>query len=313
MKAIEAAKQAPVSSEPIPAGPALLPTLPMELGPYDLIEPIGRGGMGLVYLAKHRKLNKRVAIKLLATQFVDRETHDRFEREIAAAGRLEDPSIVLVTDAGQIHGLQYLVMEYVSGLDLGRIARVQKEFSIADVCEIGRQMALGLSAAHAAGMVHRDIKPANVMLDGEFLEPERRPRRGLEAIAEPIPKTVALHARPGLMKMHSQPNQRYPHSFSPPPQSSGVWGRGVRGRFAWKQCPLIPSPSPRSTGEKGAIIRMSFAFKSFSKLFIFRHFHQATPAASRRSGSCLYTSCYRFWDVEALFVVNCYSPEGDIS
>ncbi|MDZ4848251.1 MAG: serine/threonine-protein kinase [Pirellulaceae bacterium] len=145
----------------------LSPMVPQNniLGPYLLLEPIGRGGMGTVYLARHRKLNKQVAIKLLPMHFVDKSSQARFEREILAAGQLQHPGIVLATDAGQAEGLQYLVMEYVRGFDLGRLIRVTPPVSIADVCEIGRQIALGLSFAHAAGMVHRDIKPSNVMLD----------------------------------------------------------------------------------------------------------------------------------------------------
>ncbi|MDZ4851380.1 MAG: protein kinase [Pirellulaceae bacterium] len=136
-----------------------------ELGPYELMKPLGRGGMGMVYLAKHRRLNRIVAVKILPNAFVTADAQARFEREIQAAGKLNHPAIVLATDAGQVDGIQYLAMEYIDGLDLGRIARAVQTISINDVCEIGRQIAVGLAVAHRSGMVHRDIKPSNVMLD----------------------------------------------------------------------------------------------------------------------------------------------------
>ena len=89
----------------------------------------------------------------------------RFEREILAAGRLQHPAIVSATDAGQFGDMDYLVMEYVRGMDLGRLSKSIPTLSIEETCEIGRQIALGLSYAHAQGLVHRDIKPSNVILD----------------------------------------------------------------------------------------------------------------------------------------------------
>ncbi len=136
-----------------------------ELGPYDLIKPLGRGGMGMVYLAKHRRLNRDVALKILPNAFVDDGMRARFDREIDAAGKLKHPAIVLATDAGQAKGIQYLAMEFIQGVDLSRLARIIGPIEIADACEIGRQVALGLASAHACGIVHRDIKPSNIMLD----------------------------------------------------------------------------------------------------------------------------------------------------
>ena len=137
-----------------------------ELGIYDLIRPLGRGGMGAVYLAVHRQLRKQVAIKLLPlVTGEDSDVRARFEREIRVVGRLNHPSIVAATDAGEIDGTQFLVMEYVPGLDLSRLARLLGRLSVADSCELIRQVALGLSCAHAEGVVHRDVKPSNLMLD----------------------------------------------------------------------------------------------------------------------------------------------------
>ncbi|MCS7468946.1 protein kinase [Stieleria sp. ICT_E10.1] len=140
-----------------------------RIGPYELLRPIGRGGMGTVYLARHRDLGKQVAIKVLpAAPSGNDQRLERFLREIRAAGSLEHASIVNATDAGQHDGVHYLAMEYIDGLDLSQIARAVK-LSVADACEVVRQAALGLAYAHAEGIVHRDIKPSNLMLrrDGE--------------------------------------------------------------------------------------------------------------------------------------------------
>lgn len=136
-----------------------------EFGAYELVRPLGRGGMGAVYLARHRQLGKQVAIKLLPVR-AHRDDHfvARFQREIRAAGELEHVAIVNATDAGQHEGTHYLVMEYIDGLDLSRIARAVGKLSIADACAIMRTIALGLSHAHSVGIVHRDIKPSNMML-----------------------------------------------------------------------------------------------------------------------------------------------------
>lgn len=136
-----------------------------EIGAYELVRPLGRGGMGAVYLARHRQLGKQVAIKLLpARAFRGDHFAARFQREIRAAGELEHVAIVNATDAGQHEGTHYLVMEYIDGLDLSRIARSVGKLSIADACAIMRTIALGLSHAHSVGIVHRDIKPSNMML-----------------------------------------------------------------------------------------------------------------------------------------------------
>lgn len=136
-----------------------------EIGPYELIQPIGNGGMGLVYMARHRKLDRYVAMKLLPAHHPTPDARLRFEREIIATGRLHHPSIVAATDAGHFRDMDYLVMEYVRGMDLGHLGRLLPCLSISETCEIGRQIASGLSYAHGLGFVHRDIKPSNVILD----------------------------------------------------------------------------------------------------------------------------------------------------
>jgi serine/threonine protein kinase len=145
---------------------ATVPEKPSKfVGPYELIESLGNGSMGAVYLARHRQLGKQVAIKLLSPRpFRNDQFTARFQREIRAAGALNHPSIISATDAGQSDNVHFLVMEYIDGMDLSQLARLTGPFSIANACSLMHSVALGLSHAHAAGIVHRDIKPSNLML-----------------------------------------------------------------------------------------------------------------------------------------------------
>ena len=137
-----------------------------EIGPYELIRSIGQGGMGYVMLARHKHLDKEVAVKILpSTPWRVPTEEARFQREIRAVGKLEHPSIVTALDAGEYQGTHFLAMEYVDGLDLSRLAKALGPLSIPDACELIRQTSLGLSYAHSQGIVHRDVKPSNLMLD----------------------------------------------------------------------------------------------------------------------------------------------------
>lgn len=157
----------------LPSPPTLLPAplgKPAQIGAYELLQSLGRGGMGQVFLARHTNLDKQVAVKLLFPRpshaGLDAENLiSRFQREMRAAGRLNHPTIVSATDAGQENGTHYLVMEYIDGLDLSRLAKATGPLEIADACDLTRTVAQGLSHAHAEGIVHRDVKPSNLMLD----------------------------------------------------------------------------------------------------------------------------------------------------
>ncbi len=136
-----------------------------ELGDYRLQEKLGEGGMGAVYKAVQTKLDKVVALKILAKgRIEDQEAIARFEREMKAVGRLDHPNIVQAHDAREIEGTSVLVMEYVDGMDLNELIRRTGPLPVADACELILQAAVGLQYAHEHGLVHRDVKPSNLMI-----------------------------------------------------------------------------------------------------------------------------------------------------
>ncbi len=138
---------------------------PQQLGEYELLDKLGQGGMGAVYRARHTKLKRIVALKVLpASKTLDDRAIARFEREMEAVGQLDCPHIVRAHDAREVDGTHFLVMEYVEGVNVSKLVERLGPLPIADACEIVRQAALGLQYAHQRGLVHRDIKPSNLML-----------------------------------------------------------------------------------------------------------------------------------------------------
>ena len=139
-----------------------------QIRDYQLIRQLGRGGMGTVYLARHKRLNKLVAIKLVPEHSHEDPTAvARFEREMQAVGLLDHRNVVGALDAGDTDGMYFLTMELIDGIDLSRLTRGKKQLSIPDVCEIACQVANGMQYAHDQGLIHRDIKPSNLMLARE--------------------------------------------------------------------------------------------------------------------------------------------------
>jgi len=135
-----------------------------RLGPYEILAPIGAGGMGEVYKAKDTRLDRTVAVKVLPEAFADSpELRERFDREAKAITQLNHPNICTLFDVGEQDGTDYLVMEYIDGETLAE--RLKKGRLMLDqALEFSIQIADGLDKAHRAGIVHRDLKPANVML-----------------------------------------------------------------------------------------------------------------------------------------------------
>src|SRR5579883_2109028 len=135
------------------------------LGPYKILAPIGKGGMGTVYLAEHTELDRHVALKLLPPEkSKDKTTVERFKREARAAAALNHPGIVKVFDVVHSVGIHFMVMEYVPGKDLQSVLEEVGALHFATAISYALQAAAGLQHAHEKGIVHRDIKPANLIL-----------------------------------------------------------------------------------------------------------------------------------------------------
>ncbi len=138
----------------------------LTLGIYEIRDVIGAGGMGHVYLARHRRMNRLVAIKVLPPQVTeDPRAVARFHREVQAAAQLTHPNIVTAFDANEDKRVHYFVMEYVEGQDLATLLKHRGPLPIPKAISCVIQAARGLHYAHTCGIIHRDIKPANLLLD----------------------------------------------------------------------------------------------------------------------------------------------------
>ena len=137
-----------------------------KIGPYEVIDAIGRGGMGVVLRAHDTKLNRTVAVKVMAPEFAANATaRKRFLREAQAAAAIVHPHVITIHAVEQTEKTPYLVMECVDALSLE--AKIDRcgHLELKEILRIGAQIAAGLAAAHAHGLVHRDIKPSNILLE----------------------------------------------------------------------------------------------------------------------------------------------------
>lgn len=151
----------PYQAEEVAAGRAEQ----LYLGNYQILSRIGEGGMGTVYKALHRRMRRIVAVKVLRKDIATPDFIARFRREIQLLARLNHPNVVIAYDSDQCPVGDYLVMEYVEGVDLSEILKRSGPLSVAESISAIRQAALALGYAHQQGIVHRDIKPANLLRD----------------------------------------------------------------------------------------------------------------------------------------------------
>src|SRR5262249_18362570 len=129
-----------------------------RLGPYEIVAPLGSGGMGDVYRALDTRMDRTVAVKICTGRFTD-----RFEREVRAISSLNHPNICALYDIGREGGAEFLVMEYLEGESLEQRLR-GGPLPVAEAVRYAIQVASALDAAHRKGIIHRDLKPGNVVL-----------------------------------------------------------------------------------------------------------------------------------------------------
>jgi Tol biopolymer transport system component/serine/threonine protein kinase len=137
-------------------------------GRYQIIEELGKGGMGRVYKAHDTKIREKIALKLIKPEIVkDRKTIERFSNELKLARKIRHKNICQMFDLGEEKGTHFITMEYISGEDLKNMIRMSGRLALGTTISIAKQVCEGLAEAHKMGIIHRDLKPSNIMIDRE--------------------------------------------------------------------------------------------------------------------------------------------------
>ncbi len=181
----------------------------LVIGEYLVLDKLGQGGMGIVVKARHRRMDRLVALKVLsAAAMKSPSLVQRFYREVKAAARLTHPNIVMAYDAGEYEGIHYLVMEYVDGQNMARIVSHCGPLPVAYAVDCMQQAARGLQYAHDNGVIHRDIKPGNLLVTDFRLPDAGEPapnQAELPTVDVSMPAMAKgralLHHKPGTVKI----------------------------------------------------------------------------------------------------------------
>jgi serine/threonine protein kinase/tetratricopeptide (TPR) repeat protein len=164
------------SPEKIPAPPTETLQMPVKelttgstfAGRYQVIEELGKGGMGRVYKVFDAKIKEKVALKLIKPEVAsDKETIERFNSELSLARKIRHKNVCGMFDIGEADGAHFITMEYVPGEDLKSMIRMSGQLGVGTALAVARQVCEGLAEAHRLGIVHRDLKPGNIMIDKE--------------------------------------------------------------------------------------------------------------------------------------------------
>lgn len=165
---LQKAEEFPAPTQTIEAPREELTTGSTFAGRYQIIEELGRGGMGRVYKATDTKIKEKVALKLIKPEIAsDRKTLERFGNELRIARKIVHKNVGRMYDINEEKGTHYITMEYVSGQDLKGFIRQSGQMAIGTSISIAKQFCEGLSEAHKTGVIHRDLKPSNIMIDRE--------------------------------------------------------------------------------------------------------------------------------------------------
>ena len=177
-----------------------------QVGPYKILDLLGTGGMGEVYLARDTRLGRKIALKFLSVEFTKNEERvRRFQQEARAASALNHPNLITIFDIGEVDSVHFISTEFIEGETLrGRMAG---RMTASEICEVAIQVASALTAAHAAGIAHRDIKPENIMVrpDGvvkvlDFgLAKLSEPSKPNMSTIDPMALTKGVDTEPGVV------------------------------------------------------------------------------------------------------------------
>ncbi|MCK4431518.1 MAG: protein kinase [Candidatus Aminicenantes bacterium] len=137
-------------------------------GRYEIIEELGKGGMGKVYRVEDKKIKEEVALKLIKPEIsADKKTIERFSNELKIARKITHKNVCRMYHLGEAEGAYFITMEYIPGEDLKSMIRMSGQLGIGTTINIAKQVCEGLAEAHRLGVIHRDLKPSNIMIDKE--------------------------------------------------------------------------------------------------------------------------------------------------